>query len=107
MVICEPPKAQAKHLSTRALLNHEYLLQYIDPKCQGQLYFLDLLETSTCLPVHVSKAVKPVHVYLKKSLSGAVLRTGPFSGITFSKQTERERKRIQEGNWDQTFKLAL
>lgn len=54
MVICEPPKAQAKHLSTRALLNHEYLLQYIDPKCQGQLYFLDLLETSTCLPQEIT-----------------------------------------------------
>lgn len=74
----------------RALLNHEYLLQYIDPKSQGQLYFLDLLETSTCLP--------------QDSLPGAVLRTGPFSGITFSKQTEREKENISK---KETFKLAL
>lgn len=37
-------------VSARTLLNHEYLLQYSDPKCQGLLYLLDLLETSTCLP---------------------------------------------------------
>ncbi|XP_038948469.1 NADH dehydrogenase [ubiquinone] 1 beta subcomplex subunit 4-like [Rattus norvegicus] len=104
-VSSETRKAQVKHMSIRAWLKREYLLQYNDPKCQAHIEDPALIRCTYARSANVYPNFRPTP---KNSPLGMVAGLGPLIFWYYVIKTDRDRKErlIQEGKLDRKFSIS-
>ncbi|XP_036040431.1 NADH dehydrogenase [ubiquinone] 1 beta subcomplex subunit 4-like [Onychomys torridus] len=102
----ETRKVQVKHLSLRAWLKWESLLQYDDPKCTSHIEDSALICWAYAKSTNVYLSFRPTP---KNSLLEAVAAFGPLIFWCYIFRTDRDRKGrlIQEGKLNRTLKFLL